>query len=289
MIPMLRKLLNRLIYGGTTHLRPYEQECLSAWERNLTGEAQAILRKQLARFDLIQRNSKDKIVTFYSAADPSFRNWPADALFPIKDDEICIARATLFGNTGGRRTQIKADIVLHRGRLSSLEFTRSPPVSLEVERHQTTIQTFCDPMKAGGATTVPISLQDLTGWVHDWAVEHKAEHLRAPLTPADRNGRVAQIDAVLPDDYLDIVAQTEGMKFAQCVLLGLSEIRRIVRPGESYYVLAEIEDKGEVAVVQGTERKALVYLAQENDDARQMQASLRDTLDILNGEAKPSL
>jgi hypothetical protein len=281
MISMLRRFVNRLIAGGTRRLRPYEQECLAIWQNGLSADGKRILQSQLARFDLVQRLSKDKIVTLYSAEDPGFRNWPTDALFPMRDDEVCVARILFHPQTPERETELKADVVLHKGRLSSVEFSRPPAKSLRIDPAVARLEMFADPMKPYRGRRDPVSLRDLTGWVRDWAIQRKARNLRRPLSPSEREPQLACVDADLPPDYLDIVAQTEGMELPGAVIRGLSELRRIVLPEANYYILAEIEARGELGVPQAARQPRIAYIDGEDHEVRDVGPSLRAAMDRL--------
>jgi hypothetical protein len=64
-VGLVKRLLRRLLYGGSQKLCPYEEHCFEAFRAALPIEAARILEVQLTAIDLIQRFSNDKLVVLH--------------------------------------------------------------------------------------------------------------------------------------------------------------------------------------------------------------------------------
>jgi hypothetical protein len=128
----LGQLLNRLaelLRGKTRRLRPHEEAVLAAIQFRLEPSERDVLRHQLAAGPLTQRNLGGRMVLFAFDGGRQERI----PLFENRDDGHCLARVR-FQSGSSRNVAL---LVIHRGRLSSLEFRRTlahlDPSSLEVK------------------------------------------------------------------------------------------------------------------------------------------------------------
>jgi len=273
----LNKAVNvfrRLLYGGTTKLRSYELICLDHWRELLSPEATDVLNRQLQLFDVIQRLSQDKLVTFHRLDSEC---WPHGTLFETRGVETMVATVWLKSGRPGEQV-IRVDIILNLGCLSSLEFSISPKGSLGAARsHQIEIikiKEWLDPMAADEKRIPERSAVTLTGWVKEWSDLRKV-HLREPLSSAKRETILQQFGIKVPPDYKDLLVQTEGLKAGNCTILGASQIRKIVLPLKTLCVLAEVDEQGVIGVEQENEEYELFFLDNEADDFRSVGFSLR--------------
>jgi hypothetical protein len=241
-------------------------------------------------FDMVQRLSADKLVTFHSFKYRSRDEWiAAKAAYKLLADEVRAARIILRVKD---KKRIKATVVLHEGRLSSLEFDLSPRDILERQENrvelkelngsdmpsdiETECETLVDPMEPAGQG--PLEAPTLTGWVKALADDFNAKTL-SPLS-ADRRAEFLQtIDSSLPNDYNELVSQTEGMELAPVSINGVQEIRSLVLPHGNYYVLASLQDdRGDLAVKQGERTGRLYLLDSEGQEIEVLGSSLRGAL-----------
>ena len=109
--------LEELVRGKTRRLRPYEHAILAAIRERLEPSERDILSRQLAVLPLTQRSAGNRMVLF--AFDKGRQE--RIPLFDNRDDEHCLARVRL--RSGASRNV--ALLMIHRGRLSSLEFRRT--------------------------------------------------------------------------------------------------------------------------------------------------------------------
>lgn len=116
----MRQLLRKLVFGGTRRFRDYELTCIVELRKKLPPDCASRLEAQLAdeRW-LLQRSAKDRMVIFDFSRDQA-----GLTLMPNTEPELRVATVTL--GSGSAANAIKCDIVFHRGRISSLEFSDSP-------------------------------------------------------------------------------------------------------------------------------------------------------------------
>jgi hypothetical protein len=109
--------LIELVRGKTRALRPHEEAIFAAIRERLDPRERDVLSMQIEAQPLIQRSIGGRMVLF------AFDRGRQDRipLFGNRDDEHCLARARL--RCGSSRNV--ALVIIHRGRLSSLEFRRT--------------------------------------------------------------------------------------------------------------------------------------------------------------------
>ena len=260
---VFRALFGRLLFSGTRELLPYETTCVEAWRENLSTQGVAVLSRQLSRFNLIQRSPDGRLVTFFDTKDKIYATWSSEDLFPLRSDEITAARVWLRSAEGRGQPEIKADVVLHRGRLSSIEFNKTPR-SLRTGAQVAKVKTLVDPMRQR-EDTAPISVSDIPGELQEWLRKMTATDLRKPLSAAQREELAQTIDAKLPDDYVELTSATDGATINGWRIYGLSEIRRIVQPGGNFYLLAEARDGRALGVVQEADEAQIYIVSPEGE------------------------
>ena len=113
---LARRLVSWLVYGGSRTLRDYERCVLDFVGESLPPEDRHALAKQLAGLDHLKRLHGDRMVTFYYEKP--------DTLPLLLNQGLEQRLATVLLEAGRKR--VRATMVSHRGRLSSLEFNKSP-------------------------------------------------------------------------------------------------------------------------------------------------------------------
>ncbi|WP_157281955.1 hypothetical protein [Pelomonas sp. Root1237] len=103
-------------YGGSFGLRKQERDLLQVAKSSLSAEDQPLFWQQVESVELVQRSSEDRMVLIF---------FPPDHL-PLKLDnkspEFPMARVTLSDGIN----RLSAVVFLHRGLLSSVEYSKSP-------------------------------------------------------------------------------------------------------------------------------------------------------------------
>jgi len=271
----LRQLFARILYGGRSSLRSCEQACIDKWRDHLSMEAARILDRQLDRFNLIQHQAGDRLVVFYCITEPSSQAWPDESLFPLRSDEIRVARLKLMVTSRGASNKLSAEIVLHNGRLSSIEFNKPVPKG---EFSILGIDILADPMAQMPATTAPsLTWIEPPEWVREWA-DRPSFLPMPPMLAPQRNLILKQIDAKLPSDYLEMLDKINGFRCDLFTVFGPQLVRKEMRSDGNYYVLAEIADGGNIAVAQGCKDGGLKLIERDGDEVNEQGASLASVL-----------
>ncbi|NLW49187.1 MAG: hypothetical protein GXY86_17875 [Firmicutes bacterium] len=272
----IEKLINFLL--NRKKLRPYEKECIDNWKSKLSEDAKLILEKQLSILSF-QRQSNEKLLYFFYKKDPTCKNWSNDMLFLLKDSGKDIHAASLWLKSSSKKTNsnLRAEIILYEGRLSTIEFNK-PPKDFFKDKNENAIVEKCillmDPMIPGISQSYLIPNQ-LIGWLNQWTQKWKLELIKPPLSKAQRENLIKQKDTTFPKDYLELISHTDGFKVNHCEIHGLSSIRSIVWPDNNFYILAEVEGKGSIGVIQGDKKGELFYLDNEDDGSEGVGDSLR--------------
>lgn len=87
-----------------------------------------------------------------------------------------------------------------------------------------------------------------------------------PLPADQRSQAIGTISAKLPDDYLELTQQCEGLRIENCAILGLAEAYVIALPQASIYVLADCHGEGALGV-QSESSDGVVYYLPYDDTA----------------------
>lgn len=258
--------------------RPLEQKLLHALADHLSPEARSLLAKQVEQTNLVQRHAKDKEVNLYHMRRGKVSR-EGVPVFPLLVPEVKLARISF--TCPDRERPLRANFWLVNGRLFSLDFDQSPRGIDADDIDIAEVELLADPM-----VSVEVELRrsrepdDLTGWLRDWSKKWRAAGLREPVPSPRREQIIQEIDAELPGDYLQVAEQTEGMQIDGCLILGLTAIRSLVFADANYYVLAEVAERGVLAVKAGALESAIYFLGYE-EELEEMGASLRSAVERL--------
>lgn len=273
-------MLIEFLYGFSK-LRSYEKLCLEAFEKHLSPEAAEILRKQIEMHDYVKRKFKDKLVIFYCLKNPSYQNWPSDIKFPMRDEDINVAQVFLTMSEKKKSFDIRADIYLHWGRLCSIEFNQPPKFAKNAKIEVNRVWLLEDPMAVESFSRG--SGLELNGWMAEWKAGLHLAGLKRPLSLPERDKIIKKTHALLPKDYLELTSQSEGCRIDDCVILGLSQIMKIMFPDFNFYVLAKIEPFGIMGVKEGETDGELYYIDKDKTVPRALGRSFRNAVQNIIG------
>lgn len=113
---MIRRVLNLLVYGGSTKLRPYERALLTLAERVLSESNRRAFQDQVAKLQRIKRYNDDRMVTF------QFDGVSTQCLADTSEELTLIT----YLDAARRKSKPLAVLISHRGRISSLELAIKP-------------------------------------------------------------------------------------------------------------------------------------------------------------------
>lgn len=227
---------------------PLEQGVLEAVEAALGGDARERYRRQIEAVNKVQRHGGAREVNLYRLHGGRPRNDPAIA-FADQRLEAELARVR-FRVPGEGRTR-SATVHLVQGFVFSLVF--DPPAEPVLERDDVEIvevRLVSDPERerepAGPRPAA--DPEDLTGGLRRWNERFGLSAVGRPLTRDERRERLGEIPARLPADYLRLTEQAEGFVVGPWKVHGLREVYGIALDEAEYQVLAELRDRGVVAV-----------------------------------------
>jgi len=262
-VSFVRRLLLVILYVGdrSFSLKPYELKAINAWRDSLSEEAKEILDRQMEAFDLYARMGayKNKYVGMIRHDDDHLSSWTSQHKFKLfTDDENSIASVKMRIN---RRT-IRCNILLYRGILSAIEFNRPPkevfPQGTKQEGIEIiSVDTIMDPMASGLRTEPLTDKSKLYGKLSEWNHEFGLSDLKHPVVEGLQKKIAKFYKTKFPQDYMEVVSQTEGLHVGHCRINGLGEIRTFIMPKTDttpecsegcLLVIAEIEGMGELGV-----------------------------------------
>jgi len=281
-------LFRRAVFGWDSSLRNYELACLNAIRSALTPPAQRVLSAQLEAFDLIQRFSNDRLVTFHDLRndlrDASYKQWPEGQFFTSRrKEELLVASAWFRFNSKSKVSDIvRVNIVLYGGRLGHMDFDKSPRkassgewAARDVEILRVTV--WFDPMSELFAPG-PLEVGTLRGWIGDLAAAGGVVSARSPLPPERRSIALNQFETEFPSDYLEVITQADGCDLGGCKILGLSELWRIVLLDRTFIVIAEVTGRADIAVSAGARGQIYLLEHEQQDVPRPSGESLQEVL-----------
>jgi hypothetical protein len=126
MLNQLSRLVHRAF--GSNRLRSHEKVCIASWRSALPEAARRTLDEQLTKLDYVQRQAGGMKTVFYSVRDPGYESWSDTDFFSLRGEEQKVFVGSVSGKIGDVTKSIHFSIYVHRGRLSSIEFSSEPSV-----------------------------------------------------------------------------------------------------------------------------------------------------------------
>lgn len=251
---------------------PLERALLDALAERLQPEARQLLGSQIAQVNRVNRLTAGKEVNVYRLrhGKPTFDQAVA---FPNQVEEAKLAVITF--RAAGRPKAIRVDFWLVKGLLFEVQFDQSPkgirPDEIEVKE----VKVRLDPMVSAPVPARALDPAALTDWLGAWHSRYGLADVKEPLPLAERARLLSEIDATLPADYLEMIAQTEGFMVNRCRVHGLSETRSVALPDASVLILAEAEGQGALFVKEAQPEVQTYFFGYNEGDSAEMGASFR--------------
>ena len=258
---ILRRLLDKLMYGGSARLRPYEEMCLKEAQAHVSGPAAAVFDEQVRAIQYVQRFSNEKLtVLFFLKKEREIQ------LFANRAPELRVGRLTIEGVSGKK---IRCHVVCHEGRLSTLEFSRPPRPELSAGARVAAVEILEDLLAV--EETRPAREGDMVRRLRE------AVPLSNIVGPAaeERLARFPElVSAPLPEDYAALLRETDGFVAHGWEFLG-TRGRRLVLPDATLYVTAEDEETA-LCLREGESQPRVFIYDQVNDQLTQAPDSWLD-------------
>lgn len=250
---MIRRLLKRLLYGGSSSLRKLEASCLTCLRNALPPQAREILESQLHSIDLIQRFSDEKLVVFHLAEKQA-------RLFPNRSPELYAAKLII-----PRKSQksLVCEFVFHEGRISSMEFNRSPRAIGPSAVICTGIELLEDLMTSPRVEVSSTGGGRMLAAVREQA---KVDNAIGPEPLEKQQLLLQRVGAfAAPDDYAELLSETDGFVADGWLFMG-TRARKIVLSDRTYFVAAESVDGQTALCFRDGEQKLIIVVYNEVDD-----------------------
>lgn len=260
--------IKRLIFGGGGTFRDYERACLAAVAERVSVEARAILNAQLEAVEIIQRFSDDKLTAIHLA--------PLDDRdhFHDRRSELRVAKFRL-GSPG--REPITGTLVVHHGRISSLEFSRSPKGPWKPPIAVSDVDILNDPSLARADAT-PTEGVAASETIEIAGTRFAAQDIVLPLPLAERACYLNTLGTTTPDDYAELLAVTNGFKLGNWLFLGTAP-RMLILPDVTYIIAAERSDSTcALCFTQGSRTPSVLILDEIDLAVRSAEASFLEAL-----------
>jgi hypothetical protein len=281
--------LRRLFDKSASPFSPLEQSLLTELQSRLSPEGQALLKAQLAAIDLVQHEVGCTGANCYARRRGKLYRDPA-LRFPAQATELRFA--TMQFRCEGDPKKRSASFWLVRGHFFSIAFS---PGAKDVLRngklHVDTFKLLHDPMLEAPEIIPPEGgkkVSSLRGWAKNWADNHEIEECLKPLSSDQRDNRLIELDTTLPADYLEFVAQTDGIETAGFHVYGLSGVYSVPLAGATYLVLVDLEDAAVLAVQYGAKDGVVYYVEHDGDGPVALGASIKTALDWSEAKASAS-
>src|SRR6266853_483541 len=111
------------MFRNRRRLNLIETQIIETIAAALPENASALLRRQIALINKVQRIDQDREVDFYRVEDGKLA-FPNDVLFPNRAEEFELAIVHVTDVTTGHQTKASASLV--KGRLFCIEFSHTP-------------------------------------------------------------------------------------------------------------------------------------------------------------------
>lgn len=260
-----------VVYG----LKPLEYKLLKALCDNAEPEISEILMTQIHSMR-VSRLFKSKEVDFYY-----HRRRGTNIQFPCLK-EMRMGRV-YFYVTGDTRIH-EANIWIVGGHLFQIMFYYSPSKIPVDKVHIKNVEIYRNPMDTSSChEDKPVELEKLTGWVKEWVVQFGAVKVYEPLMSSQREQQILEMKVVFPQDYLELMEQTNGLESIDWIIKGITEIQEEVDDDDGFFfILAEKKTKGILGVKQSRKDGMLFYIDYEDLVYEQQDKSLLNSMSNIN-------
>lgn len=266
----------RRVLGRGDPFDPLERAVLRELLLRLPPPASELVERQLAAINLVQRHAAGKEVNLYRMVHGG-SSPPHEAALPRGDPEAELARLQ-FVPIGHERL-MTASFWIVRGVLFSIQFDASPtPILREREILVKAFELCIDPLVAP-ADAPPRWLVRPTSV--SWAAlcqDYGPCYGTAPLSESECVSRLAGLQVAVPDDYLTLLAETDGLGTERFHVRGCRELSPLAMPNATFVVLAEVAPIGEIAVKQLNVDAVLYSFSYGRNDVRPAGRSLAQAI-----------
>jgi len=217
-----------------------ELKLLTELKSKLNSDAAKIFDLQIQQINYVRRQLNSKNIYFMNRKNGELFRDPK-IKFPNCQDEVKLCTM----NFVDRKSKInyKAVFWLVKGHLFELDINnnlRKIKNLDDIEIHNIIIHE--NPMEV--KTSKEYLLKDmealkLKGSIKEWLSDFKISETKEPLPEKDRKEIIKKLSTCFPDDYLELVEQTEGVIVNDWSIMGLSQIYEVTIKGDDFLLIAD--------------------------------------------------
>jgi hypothetical protein len=261
------RLVARLLYGRPD-LRHYEKQCVDWLIPRMDPESTRILLSQIHGSLVIERSSNGKLVSFAGLQDQTDVE-----PFPARTGEVHFATVRF---RSPQLSHAKCDFTAYDGKLSTMEFNRSPQVLTPGSIEFIDCAIHEDLLDEGLSDRNP-AVQTMTGrLIEKFRQALRIEDVKPAVTDDQLAAFEARIEAAVPPDFTELVRETNGFSFGDWRFLGTAG-RRIVLPEANYVYVAESSDHA-IALREGNDNVQLFLHDEIGDEFTDLGSSIVDAI-----------
>jgi hypothetical protein len=269
----------KLIFGSSrAPFTALEQRLLQELEQHLGDDAKRLLAEQVKRVPSIDR--LDREVLCYPMVRGKVCHDPAINFVNNSPDAKL---ATIHFHLPPLEGRWKADFYMAHGHFFSIVYQpRLPRRSANKPVVIDKVKIHVDPMEPVAevnAPTEPADPQQFSGWVRGWVDRYAVSNATRPLSAEQRKKKLQELSTTLPEEYLELTEQCEGMVVDGCAILGLSEVYLVHPDDDDYYVLADCRGEGCLAARSGSLEGTVYYFAYDGSSPINTGISFREAVE----------
>jgi hypothetical protein len=249
------------LFARNSDLNDFERWVVDIAADKLKPEVAHILYRRLTAVNKVSRLTNGREINLYTIrhGKPSFSD---DWRYPDMREEAVLATVTV--KHPANRQKLEAEVWIVEG-FFSITFNKEPKpffagVDLKaLPEDRVDVKVHYDPMLPQVLETEgTVDTSKLSGWVLDAYRAGTISDLKKQLPAAKRKAALGRLEAHFPEDYEELIAQTDGARIDAWKVHGPNAIRQVVLEDGSYYILAEADTPHVLAVKEG-DHKSLIY------------------------------
>jgi hypothetical protein len=235
----------------------------------LSAEAAEILKQQIAAINHVKRTLHRRDVTLCHM-EFGVEAWGQIASFPRNDSELKLAAIML---SSGKEEKFRADVWLVRGHIYMIYFDKPPRKMGKVEDMKVLkVQVHVDPMipvedEPQAKFAIDEEIPILSRWLQEWREKYEICDVCKPMSLKYRMRRLKELETTLPEDYLELLDQTDGFVIRNNSVFGISDIYNVMLDDGDYYLIAEVAcgeaRQGFLGLVSGSNDNRIFYLVHD--------------------------
>ncbi len=265
---MLGKILSSII----PKFKPLEEALIKELLDNvLITDTKAKLKSQIEGINHVQRLSDGKEVDLYCMrGGKPYRDDSQRVVAPTVEFKF----ASISFKPSNTNEKLKVDFWLVEGMLFSLTFSKSPKPYLS------NAVIFVEEVKFYNRdNNIRMGDVNFLGILKEWSNKYNVRGIKPPLTESSIKSFVFNQAINFPAGYLDLIGKTDGCDVNAWHVLGLMEIRQIVLEDKNYWIIAEADNIGVLAIIDSKQSDNIYFLDFDGSEPQDMGRNFEDVME----------